>query len=254
MMKTLAAVFAALLFLATPARADTFTLEPWDFDGVFWTQTATQTTFGGTLCPCQKVAYPASALPWDTTKGANEIWKLVQEGTIKAGSTLLGFSLGVQVISQFMSEHPLPPGVKVVLAGDTFWRNQQFVNGGVGVPWNTPSHVSLVANEYDGFSDEPDVTAAPGYWMAMNNAMMGTQQVHNYTRAQLNNPANVVAQRGNITAILIPNQKLPMGDETKRAEIDAAYSRAAPTAAQLAAAGDEQVAPFPPQTPEPVAH
>ena len=44
--------------------------------------------------------------------------------------------------------------------------------------------------------------------------------------------------------------------ETKRAEIDTAYTRPIPTAAQLAAATDEQVgsAPLvPPQTPEPVA-
>jgi hypothetical protein len=253
--KMFATSVVALLLSATPAHADSFTLEPTDFDGVFWTQNITQMEFSGKQCPCQKVAYPASGWPWDTTVGADEIWKLVQAGTIKTGDTLIGFSLGVQVISQFMSQHQLPTGVKVLLAGDTFWRNGQYLSMNVGIPWDTSTQVTMVANEYDGWSDYPDKTSAPGYWAAVQNAIMGTQQVHNYIHAQLDSPANVVEVRGNITAILIPNQKLPIGDETLRAQIDGAYTRAAPTAAQLAAAGVEQTGPtIPGQTSEPVAH
>jgi hypothetical protein len=254
MIKAFATAFAALLLSMVPAHADTFTVEPWDFDGIWgisWVN-LTQLNFNGSQCPCQKVLYPATGLPWDNQTGANQIWALVQAGTIKPGDTIMGFSLGSQVVSLFMSQHPLPAGIKVLLAGDTFFRNNQF--GAQGIPLNTATKVTLVANEYDGWSDIPDRTTAPGYSMAMNNSSMGSQQVHNYVHAQLGNPANVVEVRGNITAILIPNQKLPMGDETKRAEIDDAYSRKAPTADQLAAATDEQVNGTPAQTPEPTAH
>jgi PE-PPE domain len=257
--KTFAAALAALVLSASPAQADTFTVEPFDYDGVIWSINITQEAFGGSQCPCQKVAYPADDMPWNNQKGADQIWALVQKGTIKSGSTLMGFSLGVQVISLFMSQHPLPAGVKVLLAGDTFNRNQQLVAAGAGIPWATPNQVTMVANEYDGWSDFPDITAAPGYDLAVENAIMGTQKVHNYVNAQLDNPANLVTVKGNITAILIPNQNLPLGDETKRAEIDAAYTRPAPviTSSRAVSAQVEQVPAnvplIPPQTPEPIA-
>lgn len=255
MIKAFATAVLALLIPVMPvARADSFTLEPWDFDGVWgisWVN-LTQMNFNGTQCPCQKVLYPATGLPWDNQGGANQIWALVQAGTIKAGDTIMGFSLGSQVVSLFMSQHVLPTGINVLLAGDTFFRNNQF--GTQGIPLNTATHVTLVANEYDGWSDIPDKTGAPGYQLAMQNSSTGSEKVHNYVHAQLGNPANVVEIRGNITAVLIPNQKLPMGDETKRAEIDAAYTRAAPTAEQLAAATDEQVNGTPAQAAESTAH
>ncbi|HME78923.1 MAG TPA: PE-PPE domain-containing protein [Mycobacterium sp.] len=252
MIKSFAAALAALLFSVTTAHADTFTLEPFDGDGVAWSVNVTQAQFGGTQCPCQKVAYKADGL--HNQDGVDQIWALVQAGVIKSGATLMGFSLGTQVISMFLSQHTLPPGVHVLLAGATFAENQRY--GKNGIPLTIANDVTMVANEYDGWSDWPDKTSAPGYAIALENSKLGKKHVHNYTKAQLNNPANVIERRGNITAILIPNQTLPMGDETKRAEIDTAYTRPIPTAAQLAAATDEQVgsAPLvPPQTPEPVA-
>jgi hypothetical protein len=237
----LALSLAALL--GVPAHADTtYTVEPFDLDGVvaWWQPTITQLQLGGSECPCEKVQYPSTGLPADNQKGADAIWALVQQGTIKPGDTLMGFSLGVQVISLFMSQHPLPGGVKLVLCGDTLFRNQQLVDAGQGIPWDTPNAVTMVANEYDGWSDQPDKTSAPGYWTAMLNAAIGGQQVHNYAATQPGAPANVVQTRGNITAILIPNQKLPLGDESQRPEIDGAYSRPAPSEQQTAAATDEQ--------------
>lgn len=246
-MKLVVAVLAALFtaLLAAPVHADptTYTVEPFDLDGVvaFWNPTITQLQLGGSECPCEKVQYPSTGLPADNQKGADQIWALVQQGTIKPGDTVMGFSLGTQVVSLFMSQHPLPAGVRVVLCGDTFWRNQQFVNSGVGIPWDTPTSVTMIANEYDGWSDEPDQTSAPGYWTAMLNASIGSQQVHNYVAAQPAAAANVVQTRGNFTAILIPNQKLPLGDESQRPDIDGAYSRAAPSPQQLEDSGGEQV-------------
>lgn len=253
----LGALFLAALFTAPVADADTFTVEPFDLDGVvaWWNPTITQLQLGGSECPCEKVQYPSTGLPWDNQTGADNIWKLVQNGTIKSGDTILGFSLGVQVISLFMSQHQLPAGVRLVLCGDTFARNQQLVDAGQGVPWDTLNQVMFIANEYDGWSDGPDKTSAPGYWMAMLNAAIGSQQVHNYVSSQPGAAANVVQTRGNITAILIPNQHLPLGDEADRPEIDGAYSRPAPSPQQQAAATDEQV-PAPmeiSQAPEPIA-
>jgi PE-PPE domain len=254
MLKKSIAALAASMALAAPANATTYTVEPDDGDGGMWTMSLTQLEFGGSQCPCEKVQYTADGMPWHNQQGADEIWKLVQQGTIKSGDEIMGFSLGVQVIALYMSQHPLPPGVKLLLAGDTFWRNQQELNLGQGIPWNTPTQVTMVANQYDGWSDYPDKTTAPGYRQAVVNAEIGAQEVHNYIHAQLNNPANVVETRGNITAILIPNQKLPIGNESLRAGIDGAYSRPSPTQEQLAAAGPEQVqGPIPPQPAEAVA-
>jgi PE-PPE domain len=240
-----------------PAGRITYTLEPFDGDGVLGvTQTITQMQFGGTQCPCAKVRYPATGLQTDVQKGADEIWRLVQKGTIHDGDQLMGFSLGVQVLSTFMAQHPLPAGVKLLLAGDTHYRNQQFLNIGIGIPWNTPNAVVMVANEFDGWSDFPDRMTAPGYLFAVAVAATGTQLLHNYVHAQLGNPANVVEVHGNITTVLIPTQKLPLGTESQRASIDGAYTRTAPTPGQLAAATAEQSSPGPiigGQTPEPVA-
>jgi PE-PPE domain len=254
----------------------TWTVEPWDFG---LNTTVTQLQFGGTQCPCTKIPYKATVLPWDTDQGADNINTLVTNGTIKSGDTIMGFSLGSQVISLYLAEHTPPPGIKFLLAGDTFWRNQQFLNGGVdklvgtgGIPWNIANQVTLVANEFDGWSDQPDLTKASGYSMAVTNANDGKNYEHYYANAQLNNPNNVVTHRGNITAILIPTQKLPINnamrlsgnasgadaaDAKDRPEIEAAYSGPRPSAEQLAGAAGEQVPiPNPPwaQTPEPVAN
>lgn len=86
---------------------------------------------------------------------------------------------------------------------------------------------------------------------------MGAAMIHDYVNARLNNSANVVTTRGNITALLVPTQHLPLNDmqrlfgpspmadalDTKeRPVVDSAYSRPGPTAAQLAASTSEQAA------------
>jgi hypothetical protein len=255
----LAAVFALVTALfatviPTHARADgpiTYTVEPWDLDGAFGiVQTRTQLQLGGSMCPCEKVPYPADGL--HNQEGVDALARV----PFKTGDTLMGFSLGTQVISMFLATHTLPAGVKVVLLGDTFWRNDQFLAQGTGVPLNIANQVTMVANEYDGWSDQPDITSSPGYSLAQQNANAGMFRFHNYVKARLNDPANVVTAKGNITAILIPTQKLPLNgsmrdrgenaqadalDAQQRAQIDSAYSRPAPTPAQLAAATPQQV-------------
>jgi pimeloyl-ACP methyl ester carboxylesterase len=262
-------VLAGLTSVA-PAHADgpiTYTLEPWDGDGVIATFTLTQLNHGGSLCPCVKIPYPATGLPRDIQKGADNIAKV----SLKPGDTVLGFSLGQRVVSLYLAQHTPPPGVKFLLDGATLESNQKLVDEGTGVPWDIPAPVTMVANEYDGWSDFPDKAASPGYNLAVRNANAGKRHVHNYINAQLHHPANVVTTRGNITAILIPTQKLPLNDGLRlrglnaeadrldaeqRAQIDDAYSRPKPSPEQLAAATDEQVG-VPPapiyQTPEPVA-
>ncbi len=262
-------VLAGLTSVA-PAHADgpiTYTLEPWDGDGVIATFTLTQLNHGGSLCPCVKIPYPATGLPRDIQKGADNIAKV----SLKPGDTVLGFSLGQRVVSLYLAQHTPPPEVKFILDGATLESNQKLVDEGRGVPWDIPAPVTMVANEYDGWSDFPDNAASPGYNLAVQNANAGKRHVHNYINAQLHHPANVVTTRGNITAILIPTQKLPLNDGLRlrglnaeadrldaeqRAQIDDAYSRPKPSPEQLAAATDEQVG-VPPapiyQTPEPVA-
>ena len=267
--KSLAACCLAASWVCSPvAHADgpiTYTVEPFDFDGDFGiTMTVTQDQFGGKMCPCEKIAYPADGL--HNQEGADAIAKVA----FKPGDTLMGFSLGVQVISLFMAQHTLPAGVKVLLAGDTLARNQQLVDSGQGIPWDTASEVTMVVNEYDGWSDMPDKTDSPNYWLAVANAAMGCFTLHYYANAEPDNPANGVERRGNITAITIPTDHLPLNDwmrpwdntgaDARDAEqrplIEDAYTRPHSSDATRAAASGEQVPqpnPWWPQHPEPVA-
>jgi diacyltrehalose acyltransferase len=90
----------------------------------------------------------------------------------------------------------------------------------------------------------------------MQNAEAGAATIHDYVNAHLDDPANVVTNRGNITSILIPTQHLPLNnwrrlsgpsaeadqlDAQQRPLIDSAYDRPGPTPAQLAASTGEQV-------------
>lgn len=161
------------------------------------------------------------------------------------------------MIAEYLAAHTPPPGVRFVLLGWTFERNARAM--GYGVPADIPNQVLMVANQYDGWADAPTNTSSPGYQLAQQNAEAGKLRVHNYIAAQLDNPANVVTTRGQITSILIPTQKLPINDQPdaqQRALIDDAYSRPGPTPEQLAAATSQQVSVPPPpnnETPEPVA-
>ena len=85
------------------------------------TVSVTQTELGGTLCPCVKVPYPADGL-----HNAEGVTALANT-PLHSGDTVLGFSLGSQVISLYLAQHTPPPGVRFVLLGDTFARNDQLV-------------------------------------------------------------------------------------------------------------------------------
>jgi hypothetical protein len=229
-----------------------------------------------------KIPYPADG--FHNQQGADAINKVSSQ--FKPGDTLMGFSLGVQVISLFLAQHTasdgtttLPPGVRILLAGDTFNRNQVLINTvdsthpgkGEGIPWNILTPVTMVVNEFDGWSDAPDLTNSPNYNTANQNAVAGTQHLHYYANADLNNPANVVTVRGNITAILVPTQHLPLNmwmrgmgmdnqvdtlDAQQHPLISTAYSRPGSSVAQQAAAAAEQVPQPNPawaQNPEPAA-
>jgi hypothetical protein len=267
----LIATVALVLGLAPTAAAQTsmtWTLEPFDFDGYFGYGTnLTQTDLGGTKCPCTKVPYISDGL--NNQGGADNINKLALKGAIKSGDTVMGFSLGSQVVALYLSQHTPPPGVRFILLAWTFQRNAQLVAVHQGVPADTPNEVTYLANEYDGWGDFPDAPNPP--WVATNNSDAGKGRIHDYRFARLDNPGNVVTKQGNITELLVPTQKLPgndwlrdwgMGstadslDAQQRASVDVGYARTVPTAAQLAAAAAEQV-PVPPpavqQQPEPVA-
>jgi hypothetical protein len=262
----------APVFTLPNAGNTTYTVEPFDGDQVLGiTMTVTQDQFGGSMCPCKKIAYPADGLPSDNQTGANNI--IATYSKMNPGDILMGFSLGVQVISLALSQQAPPPGVIVLLAGDTIARNAVLVSQGQGISWTISNQVIMVANEYDGWSDSPDKTASPNYLLAVSNASVEGAlggRLHYYANADINNPANVITQTGNITAILVPTQTLPNNDwmrptlnnlantldAQQRPLINTAYTRLASTAAQQAAAGAEQVPlPNPPwaQNPEPLA-
>jgi PE-PPE domain len=143
-----------------------------------------------------------------------------------------------------------------VLLGDTFARNDHFVAGRQGIPGDIANQVTLVVREYDGWSDSPTNKASPNYGLAMQNAQMGAATIHDYVDARIDDPANVVTTRGNITSVLIPTQHLPLNnsrrssgasaaadqlDAQQRPLIDSAYDRPGPTPEQLAASTGEQV-------------
>ena len=248
----MATIIAAATISPAEAKADgvTYTVEPFDLDGVMGIGfSVTEEQLGGRLCPCVKVPYPADALHNDVGVEA------IANTPLKAGDTVLGFSLGSQVISAYLARHTPPPGVRFILLGDTFARNDQLLAAGQGIPADIANEVILVARQYDGWSDFPTNTASPNYGLAMQNAQIGKRTIHNYVTARLDDPANVVTKRGNITSILIPTQHLPLNnprkgtpsaqaddrlDADQRPLIDSAYDRPGPTPEQLAAASGEQ--------------
>src|ERR1700758_269252 len=154
------AIAAALVINPGVAEAAgiTYTVEPFDLDGVGgMSMSVTQKQLGGALCPCIKVSYPADGLHNDAGVGA------LANAPLHSGDTVLGFSLGSQVISLYLAQHTPPPGVRFVLLGDTFARNDQLVAVGQGIPADIANQVTLVAREYDGWSDAPTKTASPNY-------------------------------------------------------------------------------------------
>jgi PE-PPE domain len=246
------AIAAALVVNPGIARASgvTYTVEPFDFDGVAgMSMSVTESQLGGALCPCVKIPYPSDGLHNDAGSAA------IANTPLHSGDTVLGFSLGTQVISLYLAQHTPPPGVRFVLLGDTFARNDKLVATHQGVPADIANQVTLVVREYDGWSDSPTNQASPNYGLAMRNAQLGATSIHNYVDARIDDPANVVTTRGNITSVLIPTQHLPLNtprrqprpadadqlDAQQRPLIDSAYDRPVPTPEQLAASTDEQV-------------
>ena len=238
-----AATIALSLGSTGLAHGTTYTLEPWDFDGVFGiVHHITQLQLGGSLCPCVKIPYPADYLHNDVGVAG------LAAAPLQPGDTVMGFSNGVEVVSAYLAGHTPPPGVSFVLLGDTFERNAQLVQAGRGVPADVSVPVTLVVNQYDGYSDFPTEIFSPGYLLAAVNAIAGMFTVHNYVSAQLDNPANVVTTRGNITAVLVPTQNLPINrplrmiglswvadplDHMLRPLIDGAYAQPGPTPDQF---------------------
>jgi hypothetical protein len=247
------AIAAAMVINPGVAEAAgvTYTVEPFDFDGIGgMSMSVTQKQLGGALCPCVKVPYPADGLHNDAGSAA------IANAALHSGDTVLGFSLGVQVISLYLSQHTPPPGVRFVLLGDTFARNDQFVAAHQGIPGDVANQVTLVVREYDGWSDSPTDKDSPNYGLAMQNAEIGAATIHDYVDARIDDPANVVTTRGNITSVLIPTQHLPLNnsrrstgasaeadqlDAQQRPLIDSAYDRPGPTPDQLAASTGQQV-------------
>jgi hypothetical protein len=248
----IASVTAAVMtnVAVSHAAGTTYTLEPFDYDDVGSTvMNITQQQLGGTLCPCVKIPYPADGL--HNAQGVAAIAKT----PLQSGDTVLGFSLGSQVIALYLAQHTPPAGVRFILLGDTPTHNSQVAFLGQGVPANVADQVILVARQYDGWSDYPMTMASPNFSLSWRNAQMGGALIHDYVNARLDNSANVVTTQGNITGILIPTQHLPLNDlqrlfgpsptadaldAKQRPLVDSAYSRPGPTAAQLAASTSEQ--------------
>lgn len=269
LLMTLALVMTCGAWHCAPSHAAgpmTYTVEPFDFDGAGLTMSVTQLQFGGRYCPCTKIPYPADGM--HNQQGADAIAKVA--ATMRPGDTLMGFSLGVQVISLALAQHPLPAGVHVVLAGDTEARNNVLVSQHAGIPVDIANDVTAVVNELDGWSDTPTITSAPGYTLAWLTAGFGTQILHYYANANPADPANVVYQKGNIKYVLIPTLHLPQYaylrlvgmaptqavEDAQHAQIATAYARPSSTTAARSAATAQQV-PFPnpawKSTPEPAA-
>lgn len=251
---TAVCVVVALVLPPPAVHADgmTYTVEPFDYDLIRGTSmSVTKKQLGGLLCPCTKIPYPADG--FHNQDGANAI----ANTPLRPGDTVLGFSLGTQVVSLYLGQHVPPPGVRFILLGDTFARNDQLVVWKQGVPANIANQVIMVARQYDGWSDFPTNNRSPNYQLAMQNAQAGGAYIHDYVKARLDDPSNVITTRGNITAILIPTQRLPLNqwkriwgqnaqadqlDAQQRPLIDSAYTRPGPTPEQIAASTAQQVA------------
>ena len=270
-----AATTGSVLLTAPAAGAMTYTLEPTDLDGVAGiVVNVTQQQLGGTLCPCTKIPYPA-----DFLSDAQGVAALAS-APLEAGDIVLGYSLGTVVTSAYLNANTPPPGVNFILLGDPSNPNGLFAATGLlplfggGIPANTPDPVTIISRQYDGWADWPTNIFAPGYLLAVLNAIDGANTIHiDYTEASLlDNPANVTWTQGNITHELVPTQHLPLNqgwrnlglgfvadwlDAMQRPWIESACLRPHPSAAQLAASTSEQAKiPSPvqiPGPPEPVA-
>lgn len=247
-LKLLITTVAVFTLAATPtANATTYTLEPWDFDGVLGiNMNITPLQLDGALCPCVKIPYPADAL--HNQQGAAAI----AATPLKPGDVVLGFSNGSVVASTYLAKYTPPPGVQFILLGDSIGPNSVLKASGVadwfgsGVPTTIGNPVNLVTREYDGWADWPDNVLAPGYLLAVINAWAGAGIVHDYRTVDINDSANVVSAQGNITNTLVPTATLPINDGWRqiglpavadwldgweRPLIDAAYTRPASTTA-----------------------
>jgi hypothetical protein len=239
-LKAFISILLILVSSCATSHADapvTYTVEPFDMDGTFGiSMSITQLQFNGKYCPCVKIPYPADG--FHNQQGADAI-NSVAKKLMKPGDRLMGFSLGVQVISLDLAKNTLPKGVEVLLAGDTFARNQQLINIGQGIPWDIANPVTMVVNEYDGWSDMPTLFNS-GWGNAFTNAVMGTQRFHYYAKANPDDTSNVVVKHGNITSILIPTVNIPLG-ESQRDLINTAYDRPGSNPSQQKAASSQQV-------------
>ena len=91
----LTSVIAAMAMNVAVAHADgvTYTVEPFDYDSVAkMSSRSPRSNSGGSLCPCVKVPYPADGLHNDAGVAA------LANTPMHAGDTVVGFSLGSQVI------------------------------------------------------------------------------------------------------------------------------------------------------------
>src|SRR5690349_11049391 len=102
-LSTAAAAILVSLSSAAAANGTTYTLEPFDFDGVLGvSHNITQLQLGGSLCPCVKVPYPADYVQNDVGVAA------LAAAPLQAGDTVMGFSNGVDVVSGYLANHTPP--------------------------------------------------------------------------------------------------------------------------------------------------
>jgi hypothetical protein len=250
---------AALAIFAPTANAVTYTLEPLTFDGVFGTHIVTdllgdQTPkqLGGTMCPCVKIPYIADDL--HITEGADAIAATL----LKAGDTVMGFSAGAAVVTDYLVRYTPPEGVAFIVMGaitsgpNGVMQALHIPGFGQGpIPADTPAKVNIINREYEGWGDFPTNTRAPGYGLAVINAVVGgilptVDTLHDFRNVDLDDPNNVVTVKGNITTTLVPTKTLPINnwmrplglnrladrlDTRMRPLIDAAYDRPSTTSA-----------------------
>lgn len=198
-------------------------------------------TLMGVECKAPKICTPIAYPSFVTASGVARL-DAVLKGGVPPGTVIYAYSNGAQVATHWMTEHARDPGVPsadsvtFVLMGNSL-RAHGGVDAELGISKPSQYQVIDIAREYDPVADYPDDHFN---FLAVANALAGSQSLHDYRPVDINDPNNIVWTEGNITYVLVPTENLPLLDGLRRIgltkladkmnaelkpKIDAAYDR-----------------------------
>jgi PE-PPE domain len=155
---------------------------------------------------CETIHYNNNQQP--PTDGVKKLDAWIHE--TPGPKTVVGYSLGAQVSSEWMRQQT------------SHDQDLRFILIGAHNPPNNSYPITRITRQFDKFADPPDDMTNV---LAVRNILASHEHTR-YVAADLNDPAALRWQDGNISEVLIPTKILPMlenkGPE-KAAELDSQY-------------------------------